>query len=74
MLAEQQQINYSVNTGYTLEDRPGAIDDTVCNILMFAYTLYVYTYLPNPSTRLGNDTRSIFRRNLIGLNSELSFS
>ena len=31
-------------------------------------------YLPNPSARAGYDTRSIFKRNLTGLNSEFSFS
>ena len=31
-------------------------------------------YLPNPSTRAGYDTRSIFKRSLTGLNSEFSFS
>ena len=32
------------------------------------------SYLPNPSTRAGYDTRSIFKRSLTGLNSEFSFS
>ena len=32
------------------------------------------SYLPNPSARAGYDTRSIFKRSLTGLNSELSFS
>ena len=32
------------------------------------------TYLPNPSAWAGYDTRSIFKRSLIGLNSEFSFS
>ena len=32
------------------------------------------SYLPNPSARAGYDTRSIFMRNLTGLNSEFSFS
>ena len=31
-------------------------------------------YLPNPSARVGYDTRSIFKRSLTGLNSEFSFS
>ena len=31
-------------------------------------------YLPDPSARAGYDTRSIFKRSLIGLNSEFSFS
>ena len=31
-------------------------------------------YLPNPSTRAGYDTRSIFKRSLTGFNSEFSFS
>ncbi len=31
-------------------------------------------YLPNPSTRAGYDTRSVFKRSLTGLNSEFSFS
>ena len=30
--------------------------------------------LPNPSARAGYDTRSIFKRSLVGLNSEFSFS
>ena len=34
----------------------------------------VYTYLPNPSTQAGYDTRSIFKLSLTGLNSEFSFS
>ena len=32
------------------------------------------SYLPNPSAQAGCDTRSIFKRNLTGLNSEFSFS
>ena len=32
------------------------------------------SYLPNPFTREGYDTRSIFKRSLTGLNSEFSFS
>ena len=32
------------------------------------------SYLPNPSTRAGYDTRSILKRSLTGLNSEFSFS
>ena len=32
------------------------------------------SYLPNHSPRAGYDTRSIFKRSLTGLNSELSFS
>ena len=32
------------------------------------------SYLPNPSTRAGYDTWSIFKRSLTGLNSEFSFS
>ena len=32
------------------------------------------SYLPNPSTRAGYDTGSIFKRSLTGLNSEFSFS
>ena len=32
------------------------------------------TYLPNPSTRAGYNTRSIFKRILTGLNLEFSFS
>ena len=31
-------------------------------------------YLPNPFARAGYDTRLIFKRSLIGLNSEFSFS
>ena len=33
-----------------------------------------FIYLPNPSARAGYDTRSIFKRSFIGLNSEFSFS
>ena len=32
------------------------------------------SYLPNPSTQAGYDTRSIFKRSLTGLNLEFSFS
>ena len=32
------------------------------------------SYLPNPSTRAGYDARSIFKRSLMGFNSEFSFS
>ena len=32
------------------------------------------SYLPNPSAPAGYDTRSIFKRSLAGLNSEVSFS
>ena len=38
------------------------------------YFLSINPYLPNPSTRAGYDTRSIFKRSLTGLNSEFSFS
>ena len=31
-------------------------------------------YLPNPFARAGYDTRSVFKRSLTGLNSEISFS
>ena len=34
----------------------------------------IRSYLPNPSARAGYDTRSIFKRSLTGLNSELFFS
>ena len=34
----------------------------------------LWSYLPNPSSRAGYDTRSIFKRSLTGLNSEFSFS
>ena len=37
-------------------------------------TLGERSYLPNPSARVGYDTRSIFKRSLTGLNSEFSFS
>ena len=33
-----------------------------------------YAYLPNPSTRAGYNTRSIFKQSLTGFNSEVSFS
>ena len=36
--------------------------------------MIIYTYLPNPSTQAGYDTRSIFKQSLTGLNSEFSFS
>ena len=39
--------------------------------LSFIFSL---SYLPNPSARAGYDTRSIFKRNLTGFNSEFSFS
>ena len=32
------------------------------------------SYLPDPSARVGYDTRSIFKQSLTGLNSEFSFS
>ena len=34
----------------------------------------IISYLPNPSARVGYDTRSIFKRSLTGLNSDFSFS
>ena len=34
----------------------------------------IYIYLPNPSTRAGYDTGSIFKWSVTGLNSDLSFS
>ena len=40
----------------------------------FSFNNIMYPYLPNPSARAGYDTRSIFKRSLTGLNSELSFS
>ena len=36
--------------------------------------IFQIQYLPNPSTRAGYDTRSVFMRSLTGLNSEFSFS
>ena len=42
--------------------------------LSFKTFLMSLSYLPNPSTRAGYDTRSIFKRSLTGLNSEFSFS
>ena len=46
------------------------------SILLFQmYCLKVNVILfTNPSARAGYDTRSIFKRSLIGLNSEFSFS
>ena len=35
---------------------------------------FIRSYVPNPSARVGYDTRSIFKRSLTGLNSEFSFS
>ena len=32
------------------------------------------SYLPNPPALAGYDTRSIFKRSLTGLNSDISFS
>ena len=43
-------------------------------ILFRQFVSCIYTYLPNPSTRAGYDTRSISKRSLTGLNSEFSFS
>ena len=37
-------------------------------------TTWWWSYLPNPSARVGYDTRSTFKRSLAGLNSEFSFS
>ena len=40
-------------------------------------SIYIHSwpkYLPEHSTQVGYDTRSIFVQGLIGLNSELSFS
>ena len=42
-------------------------------VLAFSLSLYL-SYLPNPSAQAGYDTRSIFKQNLTGLNSEYSFS
>ena len=36
--------------------------------------LPLLSYLPNPSTQAGYDTRSIFKKSLTDLNSEFSFS
>ena len=36
--------------------------------------IFSWSYLPNPSARTGYDTRSILKRSLTGLNSEVSFS
>ena len=50
---------------------------------LFFYPLFLYLfpafylylpYLPNPSTRAGYDTKSIFKWSLTGLNSDFSFS
>ena len=43
----------------------------LCIKLSTAGSKYVFT---NPSARAEWDTRSIFKRNLTGLNSEFSFS
>ena len=40
-------------------------------VRVFANPIYLLT---NPSARAGYDTRSIFKRSLTGLNSEISFS
>ena len=39
----------------------------------WALPIYL-SYLPNPSTQAGYDTRSIFKQSLTGLSSEYSFS
>ena len=39
----------------------------------FGLTVEIILFI-NPSTRVGYDTRSIFKRSLTGLNSEFSFS
>ena len=36
--------------------------------------IYILSYLTNPSTLAGCDTRSVFKRSLTGLNLEFSFS
>ena len=41
--------------------------------LMIWYKV-ILSYLPNPSSRAGYDTRLIFKRSLTGLNSQFSFS
>ena len=38
------------------------------------HTVVLISYLPDPSALAGYDTRSIFKRSLTGLNSEISFS
>ena len=38
---------------------------------ILSFSLVLFT---NPSARAGYDTRSVFKRSLIGLNSEFSFS
>ena len=48
------------------------IQSTINHMLWFGFMSY--PFLPNPSARTGYDTRSIFKRNLTGLNSEFSFS
>ena len=40
----------------------------------FKIIFEAFTILTNPSTRIGYDTRSVFKRSLTGLNSEFSFS
>ena len=44
-------------------------------LVNYSYSIGILNpYLPDPSTRTGYDTRSIFKRSLTGLNSEYSFS
>ena len=49
------------------------------SIFIYNQNVYIYIYIyisifTNTSTRVGYDTRSIFKRSLTGLNSEFSFS
>ena len=65
------------NTKVKLRFPEGNIDyfDIVARVLQ-GHTLspYLFIIFNNPSARAGYDTRSIFKRSLIGLNSEFFFS
>ena len=47
---------------------------TSSGLFKILLTIYLFSVFTNPSTRVGYDTRWIFKQSLTGLNSEFSFS
>ena len=69
---EGQRVKWLKCCEYHNQDEYSSLQSVENNIRNVSSTCWYY--LPNPSTRAGYDTRSIFKRSLTGLNSEFSFS
>ena len=66
-------FNLSISILTFIFDALSFINTKLCKYVCIYVCMYL-SYLPNPSARVGYDTRSIFKRSLTGLNSEFSFS